>query len=498
VQDFLVGLFNEADPARAQGRELTVRDLMARGERELQAKLSAEPDLNAALSSVLIDIYDKLGDGKRALPLAEARRDLMARSHGEGSIEHARALIMLGDVQKSLGQHDLALATLGQARPMLEAHGPADSEDLMRLNLLVGDALLNLTRYDEGRKVLQAELPAQIKRHGQYSFEVALTRVRLATALSSQGLRAEAAQALQELQPLLERDWRANGMGGATLLADAGYVQWQMRRFPEAVSLLDRAIADFDKLAGPINSQSIQATRTLGMVHLDAGNFRRADEVFADNVERSRRFYGPHDSETALNQSFHVMTLLRVGRTADAEVAARESAQIALSPKSTLSASSVRGFNRRLASALALNGKPVEGLQWFDQLIEQERKASLKDTRYAATLMLRGGTLNLLGRGQEAVAAGEEATAVWREAGAALGALGEIGVARAQLNTALAWLTARDPARRALDRQRRRPAAAGPRGHAAPGPPDRCAGARAMASRQRPHCRGGQAGARSA
>lgn len=31
VQQFLVGLFNEADPARAQGRELTVRDLMARG-----------------------------------------------------------------------------------------------------------------------------------------------------------------------------------------------------------------------------------------------------------------------------------------------------------------------------------------------------------------------------------------------------------------------------------------------------------------------------------
>ncbi|HEV8689483.1 MAG TPA: serine/threonine-protein kinase, partial [Ideonella sp.] len=265
VQDFLVGLFNEADPARAQGREPTIRDLMARGERDLKAKLGDEPDLNAALSGVLVDIYMKLGDGKRALPLAEARRDLLIRSHGEGSLEHARALLALADVQKSLGQHEVSLATLAKARPMLEARGRAAADDLLQLRLFVADNLLDLTRYAEGRQALQAELPAQIKRHGENSFEVALTRVRIATSLASEGRHAEATQALRELEPLLQRDWRTAGMGAATLRADVGYTQWQMRLFPEAVRSLERAIAELDRLAGPYNTSSIQASRTLGM-----------------------------------------------------------------------------------------------------------------------------------------------------------------------------------------------------------------------------------------
>lgn len=447
VQNFLVGLFNEADPARAQGRELTVRDLMARGERDLQAKLGSEPDLQAAMTGVLIDIYDKLGDGKRALPLAESHRDLMARSHGDGSLEHARSLLTLAAVRKSLGQHEASLATLATAEPMLVRHAPRDGADLSRLRGFRGSNLIELTRYAEGRAVLQAELPVQIRLHGKDSYPVAQTLVRIATSYASEGKWAEAAQALRELQPLLQRDWHDLGMGPAALRADVGYTQWQMRQFPEAIATLKRSVAEFDRLAGPYNTQSIQASRTLAMAHLDAGQFQLADAVLAENVARSRRLYGEKDSETGLNLSFHVMTLLRSGQMAQAEQAARESVEIAVSPESTLSASEVRGFKRRYASALALNGKPAEGLRAFDELIDQERQAGLKDTRHAATLMLRAGVLNILGRGAEAAAAASEATAAWRAAGGPLGAMGQAGTARAQLNEALAWLTAGDTAR---------------------------------------------------
>ncbi|MFO1336972.1 MAG: hypothetical protein U1F53_01840 [Burkholderiaceae bacterium] len=447
VQDFLVGLFNEADPARAQGREPTVRDLMARGERELHARLAAEPDLNAALSGVLVDLYMKLGDGKRALPLAEARRDLLARSQGHGSLAHARALLTLADVQKTLGQHEVSLATLASARPLLEAHGHEAADDLMTLRLSVADNLLDLNRYAEGRQALLAELPTQIRRHGDNSFEVAMTRVRIATSLASEGRHAEATQALHELEPLLDREWRTEGMGAATLRADVGYTQWQMRLFPEAVRTLDRAIAELDRLAGPDNTSSIQASRTLGMALMDSGDYRRADEVFGRNVERSRRFYGAEDSETALNLSFQVMTLNRVARASEAEAAARESVRLASRPGTTLSASVVRGVRRRLGSALLANGKPAEALRELDEVSAQEVAAGQTDTRHAATLMLRAGALNALGRGREGAQAAEEAVEAWGAAGASLGAAGQIGVARAQLNAALGWLVAAQPAR---------------------------------------------------
>jgi eukaryotic-like serine/threonine-protein kinase len=447
VQDFLVGLFNEADPARAQGRELTVRDLMARGERDLQAKLGDEPDVHAALSGVLVDLYLKLGDGKRALPLAEARRDAMARSHGQGSLEHARALLALAEVQKSLGHHEASLATLAVARPMLEALGREAADERMTMRLSVADNLLDLGRYEEGRKALQAELPALAASRGAESLEVALTRVRIVTSLASQGRHDDARAALRELEPLLDKDWRTEGMGAATLRADVGYTQWQIRLFPEAIRTLERAIGELDHLAGPYNTSSVQASRTLGMAYLDSGRYRRADEVFAGNVERSRQVYGPEDSETALNLSFEVMALNRIGRGDAAEAAARESVRIAQKPNSTLSASVRRGFIRRLGSALLMNGKPAEALRWLDDVVAQEVAAGQKDTRHAASLMLRAAALTALGRPREGAEAAQVSQQIWRDAGASFGATGQIGLARAQLNEAIAWLAAGEPDR---------------------------------------------------
>ena len=447
VQDFLVGLFNEADPARAQGRELTVRDLLARGERELQAKLGAEPDLNAALSGVLIDIYDKLGDNKPALPLAEARRDLMVRSHGEGSLEHARALVTLGYVHKQLGHHDTSFALLNQARPMLLAHEPAESADVLQVDLGVADNLLDLNRQEEGRALLQSSLPTVIKLHGPDSYEEAMTRVRIATSLASQGRKEEATKALQAMAPLLEKDWLSEGMGAAALRANVGFTQWQMRLFPEAIRSLEKAIVELDRLAGRYNAQSIQASRTLGMAYMDSGHYASADQIFANNVERSKKVYGPEDSETALNLSFQVMTLNRTGDTVTAEALGKESVRLAQAQGSSLSASEARGFVRRYASALVMNGKAAEALRWFDQLLAQEDAAGQKDIRHASTLMLRAGALNALGRGADAAAAGEQAIEAWRSSGASLGATGQVGIARAQLNTALCWLTAGQPAR---------------------------------------------------
>jgi tetratricopeptide (TPR) repeat protein len=362
-------------------------------------------------------------------------------------MEHARALLTLAEVQKSLGQHEPSLATLARAGPMLDRLGRDASDERMTLRLSVADNLLDLGRYEEGRKALQAELPALAASRGAESFDVALTRVRIATSMASQGLHEEARAALRELEPLLEKDWRTEGMGAATLRADVGYTQWQLRLFPEAIRSLERAVGELDHLAGPHNTSSVQAGRTLGMAYLDSGNYRRADEVFAGNVERSRHVYGPEDSETALNLSFEVMALNRLGRADAAEVAARESVRIAQKTGSTLSASVARGFTRRLGSALLVNGKPAEALRWLDDLVAQEVAAGQKDTRHAASLMLRAAALTASGRPREGAEAAQASQQIWREAGAPLGAVGQIGLARAQLNEALAWLAAGEPAK---------------------------------------------------
>ncbi|WP_374673110.1 protein kinase [Ideonella sp.] len=446
VQAFLVGLFNEVDPAKAQGREPTVRDLMARGERDLQARLADEPALHATLGGLLVQLYLKLGDGRRALPLAEARLALVTREHGEGGPEQAAALIDLARTQTSLGRHEASLATLARARPAIERAASERPVPWLELQVAMADNLMELTRYDEGRATLQAALPGLARQHGPGSFEVASVRSKIATSLAIQGRHAEARVALSELEPLLSQDWRAHGMGSASMRSDIGFAQWQLRRFPAAADSLQRAVAELDHLAGRHNSLSIQSQRTLGMVHLDAGHYEMAHRVFADNVERSRAVYGAEDGETALNLSFHVMALMRTGRLPQAEQAARDSVRLATREGAALSASELRGLRRRLGSALLLAGRAAEAVTVLEAVRAEEVAAGQQDTRHAATLMLHAAALAAAGRAAEGVRAAEASAALWRERGGSLGPAGQIGLARARLNGALARLAAGDTA----------------------------------------------------
>ena len=81
VKDFLIGLFNEADPAKARGKELTARQMLDRGQRDLLTKLADQPRLKVDLDAVLVDLYTKLGDENKALPprRSAARSDASAR-----------------------------------------------------------------------------------------------------------------------------------------------------------------------------------------------------------------------------------------------------------------------------------------------------------------------------------------------------------------------------------------------------------------------------------
>jgi tetratricopeptide (TPR) repeat protein len=140
------------------------------------------------------------------------------------------------------------------------------------------------------------------------------------------------------------------------------------------------------------------------------------------------------------------MALARNGEPALAEAEARESVRLAQG-QTTLSASEVRGLQRRLAYALMLAGKPAEALKVVEDLLGQEKATGQEDTRHGVTLGIEASAYTALGRPREGAVAAADAARVWRKAGAAFGAAGQIGLAKAQLTEALAWLAAGEPAR---------------------------------------------------
>ena len=163
----------------------------------------------------------------------------------------------------------------------------------------VVDILESMGRWRDALTHMQALQPRLAARFGANSWEDVSARVTWATAHAGGGQHAEAGAAiLRALEPQLAQAWPERGYGAAALRADVGYVQWEARAWADAEHSLTSAISDLDRLLGPRNNPAIKGGRTLGMVYMDSGAYQRAAETFADNLTRSRAFYGPDDGET--------------------------------------------------------------------------------------------------------------------------------------------------------------------------------------------------------
>jgi eukaryotic-like serine/threonine-protein kinase len=442
VQGFLIDLFNEAGPARAQGRELTARDLLERGKRELASRLASEPESSVAVRAALIDIYLTLGDEESALPLAEVQVAQAATLYGQGSAERGMALYQLGVAQSRHGRYEPALSSLHQAQSVLAPYAAAQPEAWFSLPTLVAGALNNLDRAAEAVTVLTEALPRIEAHHGADAWPAVEARILLAQLYGAEGRQPEAVALCRAIEPTLDRQSPERGTDVAAARANLGYTLWRAGRWSDARRLLERARLEFDRLEGPRNSDTIRVQRTLSRVLADAGDYPAAVAVLDDNAKRSIAFYGPADGEAALDQSFRVQALAMVGRVGDAGDAARESVRIG-DARPTLTVAERRGLHRRLALAELFAGRHQEALLALNRLAEEERLEGIQDGRAAATLWYLANALRLTGQPEQAAAAASAAAMLWRKSDSAAS---RILAGQAQLSEALALAAARQPA----------------------------------------------------
>ncbi len=454
VQGFLIDLFNEAGPARAQGRELTARDLLERGKRELASRLATEPESSAAVRAALIDIYLTLGDEEAALPMAEVQVAEAARLFGPGSVESGMALYQLGVAQQRHGRYEPAFSSLRRAASVLAPFATQQPDAWFGLPALQASVLENLGRPKEASALLTEALPRIRAQYGAHAWLVIDTEIQLTVAHVALGRQAEAVALSRSIEPMLDLQSPERGTDVAAARANLAYTLWTAGQWSDARRLLERARVDFDRLEGPRNSDTIRVQRTLSRVLADAGDYAAAAVVVDDNAARSAAFYGSADGETALDQSFRVLPLVVLGRIADAQAAARESIRIDAA-KQTLTAAERRGLHRRLALAELFGGQTQEALRALTRLAEEERADGIQDGRSAATLWYLSNATRLAGQPLQAAAMAASAAALWRKGDSAIN---RNLAAHAQLSEALAWSDAKRP----VEARQRFEAAIGP------------------------------------
>ncbi len=361
VSSFMVDVFELSDPYKARGNEVTARELLDAGTRQIESRFAAEPETRAALMGTMGRVYNRLGLGGDAEPVLEKALAGLIEIHGPRHPDVAAMLNEIGNALMSQGKLEEAEARMQTALQMRrELLGPDATE--------VAQTLTDLGR-------VAFERGEQIAAEKYYRDSLAL--------YSRRGLQAtpEAAQVMNEL---------------ATLLAFVGH-------YDEAASLLNAALAVDRSAFGEDYPRVIMETHNLAYVLQMQGQFVAAEPLFLKSNEQLRRVLGPEHPYTIDALSNYGRFLRRKGDVVEAEKVLREVLDLNVRVRGPAHAN-VGTSQVNLAILLHDAGRLSEAETQFRAALETYTKALPPEhTSFAPALAGLGRVLVDEGRATEAI-----------------------------------------------------------------------------------------------
>lgn len=322
VTSFLLDLLAAAEPATAPTDTLTVRTLLARGLREIDA-LDGQPAVQAEMLGVVGTVYARLGQYDRAVDLLERSLSLRRTEFGDRSLEVADALGDLGLVQIEQGTYGIAEANLRESlarrHDLLPSNDPSIAESLNNLAL----ALVAAGRLDEAEplyldavRILETQTEATPGRAEVYN--------NLGTLYQEQG-RYDEAEPLHRKALAIWRATLGETHAQVTLaLNELGLVRSRMGDLEESKALYEETIRRWRVLYGDDHPAIGLSLSNLGVVLDKMGDYDEAELLKTEVLERHRRFLGPNHPEVGLALGNLAVTVANRGDYARAAALHRE------------------------------------------------------------------------------------------------------------------------------------------------------------------------------
>jgi len=308
ITDFLIDLFETADPTLAPGSDLSVRDLLDRGIERVDA-LAAQPDVEAELSLTMARTYHALALYDEALALAE-RAVVIYRDLDEEGLLLAGALNQKGIILRALGDYESAeplyRKSLAMRRNILGDEHPDVATSMNNLGLL----LQIVGNYDEAEPLLRQAVALQRKLLGDVNLCVATTLSNLGLLLRSKG-DYEAAESLYLESLAIRRELLGDEHPDvARSLNNLGFLLRAKGDFEAAEPLYLESLAMRRKLLGDEHPDVAQSLNNLGVLLRVKGDYEAAEPYLREALAIRRNLLGNEhpDVARALNNLGSLLT----------------------------------------------------------------------------------------------------------------------------------------------------------------------------------------------
>ncbi len=299
VRDFLIGVFESANPEITGGLTPTALDLVDNGVREAEANLAQQPETQARLFEALGRTYIGLGEYARASDLLERAHGIAVTRLGERADATTSLVIALASaVGRGDGPYERATALLEG----IVAAAPDASASAARQSAVAAYQLATLQR----RVGRLDEAEANFRRAVEDLRELGPSvEVELAEALhqyagldETRGRRGEAIARMREAIRIRER----GTFGPST---DLNFLREELAKLlgsaglgDESVAILRSVVASNRAIYGDAHPRVLESSSWLARGLVRQSAYAEADAILAQVLETARTQYG-EDSEVA-------------------------------------------------------------------------------------------------------------------------------------------------------------------------------------------------------
>ncbi|MES2583737.1 MAG: serine/threonine-protein kinase [Pseudomonadota bacterium] len=319
VSQFLVTLFESADPERTRGEKLLVRDVLDAGAKKLSQEFAHDASTLVELQGVLGRTYGSLSQPQRAVELLSQAAAASAKHKGVQSLEYARLALALAHAEMDAEKFPDAERHFREALPAISrADGP------MSDTVILGRSHLAYVLQKQGKHAetdailtpLRAEVIAARGTTGWMYVEVENSR---AVSAGAQGNFAKELEILLGIEPLLAQPPPGKMTDALTIRGNVAVSLARAGKFEQAMPRLQRVGEDQATHLGPDAERTLQIRYFLGEISRQMGQYRACASLY-DLLAQARQ-------RTSGNQ--HVQTVDAMARAALCHQFAGEPAQAA-------------------------------------------------------------------------------------------------------------------------------------------------------------------------
>ncbi len=292
VTDYLVTLFEHANPEHSDGRAVSALEMLDQGVERIRGEFQDRPAIRARLLDVFGKIQNWLQRYERSRPLLEEALALNAELYGEDSSAYADTLERLAWVRLEAGEVAAAKEMQQRVLALRARHLGQDHRLYCDALTNLGHAHLSLGEHAEAEALYRESLERRERLFGPDDADVAMSRATLATLHASLGQTEQATELYEAalsgcLATYGPDHWR-------TLMLRVSLAE-NLRAGPRAAEAVEHARlahAGLLQLFGEQNPMTTRALACYATALQDAGDPAQAARVLEELLARHAELHG--------------------------------------------------------------------------------------------------------------------------------------------------------------------------------------------------------------